>query len=297
LANIAREQASFEVHDSLLSEMAVLGFEYGYSVNRPEALVLWEAQFGDFVNGAQIIIDQFISSAEEKWRQKSGIVLLLPHGYEGQGPEHSSARLERFLTLCARGNIQVAYPSTPAQYFHLLRRQVRRDERKPLVVLTPKSLLRQRDVISTRRELSDGSFQEVVDDAAADPARVTRLILCSGKVYYDLAAHRAALDARGVALVRVEQFYPYPADQIAAVFERYGAAGEILWVQEEPRNMGAWDFLDERLLGQLRPGRSLRYVGRPSNPSPAAGSYKRHLAEQRALVEEAFEGLPAGAAD
>ncbi len=292
LAHLDPSQGAFRAHDSLLSEFAVLGFEYGYSVIRPEALVLWEAQFGDFANGAQVIVDQFLVAAEEKWGQKSGLVLLLPHGFEGQGPEHSSARLERFLLLSARGNIQVCCPTEPAQYFHLLRRQVRREERKPLVVLTPKSLLRHREAVSEPGVLSEGTFEEVLDDRAADPAATRRVVLCAGKLYYDLAAGRREAGLQDAAIVRIEQLYPYPEERVRRALARYGSAGDVVWAQEEPRNMGAWDFLDERLLECLAPGQRLRYAGRPRSGSPATGSYRRHVAEQRAVVREAL-GLAA----
>jgi 2-oxoglutarate dehydrogenase E1 component len=289
LAHLADGQAPFQVHDSLLSEFAVLGFEYGYSVESPGTLVLWEAQFGDFANGAQVVIDQFIAAAEEKWDQRSDLALLLPHGYEGQGPEHSSARVERFLQLAARGNIQVASPSTPSQYFHLLRRQVRRSERKPLIVLTPKSLLRHREAVSPVAAFSSGTFEEVLDDRAlAEPARVLRVALSAGKVFYDLDAHRREAGDHDTALVRIEQLYPFPAAQVRAALARYPAATDVVWVQEEPRNMGAWEFLDGRLAECLADGQGLRYAGRPRSGSPATGSFKRHLAEQRALVLDAF---------
>ncbi|MEE8143127.1 MAG: multifunctional oxoglutarate decarboxylase/oxoglutarate dehydrogenase thiamine pyrophosphate-binding subunit/dihydrolipoyllysine-residue succinyltransferase subunit, partial [Planctomycetota bacterium] len=255
LQHLHPDQGEFHVYDSLLSEFGVLGFEYGYSVVRPEVLLLWEAQFGDFVNGAQVIIDQYISSAEEKWRQKSGLVMLLPHGYEGQGPEHSSARLERFLQLCSEGNLQVTYPTSPAQYFHLLRRQVIREERKPLIVMTPKSLLRLPAAASAVADFTSGSFRELIDDPEAPGAdRVQRVLLASGKVYYDLLARRSQLEKNGnVALVRLEQFYPFPGEQLGGVFEKYHSAKEVVWVQEEPRNMGGWDFVDERILELLAP--------------------------------------------
>ncbi|MFN7974987.1 MAG: hypothetical protein U0166_21985, partial [Acidobacteriota bacterium] len=288
LASLREGQAPFRVWDSLLSEMAVLGFEYGYSAAAPDALVLWEAQFGDFGNGAQTIIDQFISSAEEKWGQKSRLVLLLPHGYEGQGPEHSSARLERFLQLAARGNMQIAIPTTPAQVFHLLRRQARLASRKPLVVMTPKSLLRHPDATSSAAELAEGSFAPVLDDARVPPEEAKRLVLCAGKVYYDLLAHRRESGVSGVALVRLEQLYPYPAEQILAILDRYARVRDVVWAQEEPRNMGAFAYLDHRLGSSLAPRQTLRYVGRPGNASPATGSYKRHLAEQAVIVREAL---------
>ncbi len=285
-------QAPFHVFDSLLSEFAVLGFEYGYSMSYPEALVLWEAQFGDFVNGAQVIIDQFLASAEEKWGQSSGVVLLLPHGHEGQGPDHSSARLERFLQLAARGNVQIANPSTPAQYFHLLRAQACRRERKPLIVLTPKSLLRDRACVSDTAQLVDGRFEPLLDDEQQPhPQRVERLLLCSGKVYYDLQAGRAGRDTADLALCRVELLYPFASDAIAELLSKYAGARDVVWVQEEPRNMGAWAFMQDRLHGHLGSERTLRYVGRPRAASCATGSFRRHEAEQQALVREALEGL------
>lgn len=292
LNHIDSEQAPFVVFDSLLSEFGVLGFEYGYSVKLRDGLTLWEAQFGDFVNGAQVIIDQFISSAEMKWGQKSGLVMLLPHGFEGQGPEHSSARIERFLQLCAQGNMCVSYPSSPAQYFHLLRRQVHAGNPRPLVVFTPKSLLRNPMAVSTAEDLTDvESFQTVVEDPDADKLQdVKRVLLCAGKVFYDLLNHRRRQEITNVAILRVEQYYPYPEHEIRAALERYGDVKDMVWVQEEPRNMGAWDFLDERLLATIEPGQTLRYVGRPSAASPATGSARRHSAEQQALVEEALLG-------
>jgi len=289
LAHLTESQAPFVVFDSLLSEFAVLGFEYGFSVGYPDALVLWEAQFGDFSNGAQVIIDQFIASAEDKWGQRSGLVMLLPHGYEGQGPDHSSARLERFLQLAARGNMRVACPSTPAQYFHLLRAQAGAEERKPLVVMTPKSLLRLPEATSTAASLSSGSFEAVIDDPEiGSPHDVRRLILCSGKVYYDLLAHRKKHGIEGSALVRLEQLYPYPHLRVAEMLNRYGRAPEVVWVQEEPANMGAWTFVEARLTGQVPAGRNLGFVGRPRSASPATGSHRRHVAEQEWLVGRAL---------
>jgi 2-oxoglutarate dehydrogenase E1 component len=277
----------FAVYDSLLSEYGVLGFEYGYSVADPGALVLWEAQFGDFVNGGQIVIDQFISSAEEKWGQHSGLVLLLPHGYEGQGPEHSSARLERFLTLCAEGNIQVVYPTTPAQHFHALRRQMKNNPRKPLIVMTPKSLLRHPQATSSIDDLTSGRFEPVLIDAASDASSVSRVVLTSGKVYYDLRAARDKSNAN-VPLIRLEQFYPFPQATMAGVIAQYPNATEIVWVQDEPRNMGAWPFLQERL-SALAGNRTVRYIGRPISASPATGSHHRHEEQQQALVKAAIE--------
>ncbi len=295
LMHLREGQARFMIYDSLLSEQAVVGFEYGYSVNYPEALVIWEAQFGDFANGAQIIIDQFVASAEDKWEQKSSLVLLLPHGYEGQGPEHSSARVERFLQLAARDNLRIAHPSTPAQYFHLLRRQVREAKRKPLIVLTPKSLLRNPEAVSRPEAFSRGGFDEVLEDPQSpSPEEVRRVILTSGKLYYTLNAHRLKTGSKEVALLRVEQFHPYPAEWIARAISRYSDQCELIWAQEEPRNMGAWTFLQEKFhedpaTGRL--GRSLRYIGRQASPSPATGSFKRHAIQERALLDEAFAGL------
>jgi 2-oxoglutarate dehydrogenase E1 component len=286
LNHLAPGQPEFCVYDSLLSEPAVLGFDYGYSLEEPSMLIIWEAQFGDFVNGAQVIIDQFIASAESKWGRGSGLVLLLPHGYEGQGPEHSSARLERFLQLCAEENIQVVVPSTPAQYFHLLRRQVRRNFRKPLVVMTPKSLLRHKHAVSPVDHLVAGHFRNVLDDpAAADRAR--RVLLCSGKVYYDLLAKREETGKqRDVAIVRIEQLYPWPADELKQVLDRHGAARDWAWVQEESQNMGAWTFVGPRL--QELMGFPFQYVGRDASASPATGSKLVHDLEQAELVEAAI---------
>ncbi|HTF60283.1 MAG TPA: multifunctional oxoglutarate decarboxylase/oxoglutarate dehydrogenase thiamine pyrophosphate-binding subunit/dihydrolipoyllysine-residue succinyltransferase subunit, partial [Actinomycetes bacterium] len=283
-------QGKFFVYDSLLSEFAAVGFEYGYSVANPEALVLWEAQFGDFVNGAQIIVDQFISAAEDKWGQRSGLVLLLPHGFEGQGPEHSSARLERFLDLAAEDNMQVTYPSTPAQYFHLLRRQALRANRKPLVVMTPKSLLRLPAARSTAEQLTAGQFSEVLPDPARpSPDQVRRVMLCSGKVYYELAKRRADGDLDQVALIRVEQLYPFPAAALRAQLDAYPDAERVLWVQEEPENMGAWRYV--RLKADEELGVRLEPVTRDEGAAPAAGSPTLHAQEQQELLDRAFAGL------
>ncbi len=281
LQHLAKEQAKFNVYDSSLSEFGVLGFDYGYSVADPNTLTLWEAQFGDFSNGAQIIIDQFITTGEQKWGQTSGIVMLLPHGYEGQGPEHSSARIERFLSLCAEDNIRVANCTTPAQYFHILRRQAVLPL-KPLVIFTPKSLLRSPN--STFSELTDGAFKEVIDDTLP-PAGVRRIVFCTGKVYYDLLAAREAKKVTDVALVRIEEMHPFPHQQVAGVLERYKADVDLVWCQEEPRNMGAWRWMYGRFLDI---GRRLKYAGRLRNASPAVGSPKRHAEEQKRLVEEAL---------
>jgi 2-oxoglutarate dehydrogenase E1 component len=294
MQHISPDQARFDVFDSSLSEYAVLGFEFGYSVADPLTLVIWEAQFGDFANGAQIMIDQFISCAESKWGQPSGLVMLLPHGFEGQGPEHSSARIERYLVLCAENNMQVCNCTTPAQYFHLLRRQMyggsdRRGVRKPLVIFTPKSLLRHPRAVSAVREFATGGFIEILDDAAADPQRVTRVVFCSGKIYYDLLQAREERKADHVALVRVEQLYPFASSQAADILARYSPSAEIVWAQEEPRNMGPWRHMSE----QMQPlsaatRREIRYVGRPESASPATGSGKRHQQEQHEIVDDAL---------
>ncbi|MCZ6464379.1 MAG: hypothetical protein O7A09_08565 [Proteobacteria bacterium] len=290
------DDGDLRVYDSLLSEFAVLGFDYGYSVEYPEALVLWEAQFGDFVNGAQVIIDQFITSAHVKWQRMSGLVMLLPHGYEGQGPEHSSARIERFLQICAEDCLQVANCTTPAQYFHLLRRQMLRGYRAPLVIFTPKSLLRLPAATSPVAEFTDGGFQPVLDDplTASRPDDVRRVILCSGKVYYDLLAEREGRfgDAAGkVALVRIEELYPWPDELVAETVRSYPRAERVVWVQEEPANMGAWTFVRERIQDALLPDEKLAYAGRHPSASPATGSTRVHRQEQAALLAHAFDGL------
>ena len=287
---LERDQAGFVVLNTMLSELAVLGFEYGISSADPRRLVLWEAQFGDFVNGAQMIIDQFLSSAETKWQRMSGLVLLLPHGYEGMGPEHSSARLERFLQLCAKNNMQVAYPTTPAQLFHVLRRQIHRNFRKPLVLMTPKSLLRHKQCVSALTEFSAGTFQRVIDDADIDdPAAVNRVVLCTGKMYYDLVTARSQQeDGNGVALLRVEELYPFPAAELQAAFNRYPAAKQFYWVQEESQNMGAWFFVQPHLDKLLPAHCELNYVGRDEAASPATGSGLLHQTEQREIVEQAL---------
>ncbi len=282
----------FLVTDSVLSEEAVLGFEYGYSTTTPDTLVLWEAQFGDFANGAQVIIDQFISSGESKWGRICGLTLLLPHGYEGQGPEHSSARLERFLQLCAESNMQVCVPSTPAQVFHMLRRQMLRALRKPLIVMTPKSLLRHKLAVSSMEELARGRFQTVIDEVdAIDVAQVTRVVFCSGKVYYDLLEQRRAEQLRHVAIVRLEQLYPFPADEYAAVLARYPAAHEVVWCQEEPQNQGAWYQIRHRLQEPLIDLDGLFYAGRAGAAAPATGIHQLHVEQQQELVRSALTGL------
>jgi 2-oxoglutarate dehydrogenase E1 component len=285
LNNIREDQAPFSVFDSLLSEAAVLGFEFGYSAADPLALVLWEAQFGDFANGAQVIIDQFIAGSESKWSEPCDLVLLLPHGHEGQGPEHSSARLERFLQLCAEDNIQVCNCTTPAQYYHLLRRQIRDNKRRPLIIMTPKSLLRHPRAVSSADEFTSGSFREVID-GSGNPETVRRILLCSGKIYYDLMASKQISDQ--VVIVRVEQFYPYPAEQIEGLLKRYAKSTDIVWVQEEPLNMGGWTFIQPRLASQIRDTQQLRVIGRPAASSPASGSLRVHQREQEELVRQAM---------
>ncbi|MGZ4209264.1 MAG: multifunctional oxoglutarate decarboxylase/oxoglutarate dehydrogenase thiamine pyrophosphate-binding subunit/dihydrolipoyllysine-residue succinyltransferase subunit [Actinomycetota bacterium] len=287
LQHLQGAKAKLFAYDSLLSEFAAVGFEYGYTIGDPRALVLWEAQFGDFANGAQVVIDQFITAAEDKWGQTSRLVLLLPHGYEGQGPEHSSARLERFLELGAEDNIQVLVPSTPAQYFHALRRQAYMEIAKPMIVLTPKSLLRHPEARSPAAELTSGRFREVLDDDGQ--ADVTRVIFCQGKVYYDLVDRRAEASIPGVAIVRVEQLYPFPTDALRAVLDAHAGADELYWVQEEPENMGAWRYMN--LNTGRRLGISLRSVAREESASPATGSLRIHQREQAALLDAAFAGL------
>ena len=283
LNNISEKQAAFEVYNSPLSEYGVLGFEYGYALASPYALTIWEAQFGDFNNGAQIIIDQYISSAEEKWKVMNDLVMLLPHGYEGQGPEHSSARLERFLTLCADNNMQIANCTTPANFFHLLRRQLHRDIRKPLVVFTPKSLLRHPKCVSAIEEFTTGGFQEVIGDQTADNEKVKRVILCSGKIYYELIEEREKAGREDTAIIRLEQLYPFPENQIKEKLNAYQLAETFIWVQEEPVNMGAWTFISRRL-----PEYKLLVAARPESGSPATGSVHLHNLRQRKIVEKAF---------
>jgi len=290
LGRLARDQGEFMVLNTMLSELAVLGFEYGISSADPRRLVLWEAQFGDFVNGAQMIVDQFIASGEAKWQRMSGLVLLLPHGHEGMGPEHSSARLERFLELCAKNNMQVAYPTTPAQYFHVLRRQMHRSFRKPLILMTPKSLLRHRLCVSDLDAFIKESFALVIDDGTIeDPGEVRRLLLCTGKIYYELLEARQEQEIGSVALVRVEQLYPFPEAELRVVLERHSRAREVFWVQEEAQNMGGWNFVRSRLERILPDDCELVYVGRDEAASPATGSYQVHQAEQREIVERALE--------
>ncbi len=282
LQHISDKQGQFNVYNSLLSEYAELGFEYGYSTSTPNHLTIWEAQFGDFANGAQIMIDQFIASAGTKWGQYSGLVMLLPHGYEGQGPEHSSARMERFLQLCGNNNMQVMNCSTPASFYHALRRQLKRDFRVPLVVMTPKSLLRHPKCVSTIEDFSKGSFMEVIGDQYADAKKVKKVLLCSGKIYYELLEKQQADKRKDIAIIRVEQLYPLPEHQLAAIYEQYSKA-DFFWVQEEPRNMGTWMHLSRYDLPF-----SPKYIGRKSSASPATGFKKTHDKEQAAILEEAF---------
>jgi 2-oxoglutarate dehydrogenase E1 component len=291
LAHLDEGQARFWIYDSLLSEFAAMGFEYGYSVARPDALVLWEAQFGDFFNGAQTIIDEFVSSSEQKWNQRSSVVLLLPHGFEGQGPDHSSGRIERFLQMCAEDNMTVAYPSTPASYFHLLRWHAYHQPRRPLIVFTPKSMLRLKAAASAVEDFTTGTFRPVIPETESglDAGSVRRVLLCSGKVYYDLLAERAKRATSGgdqVAIVRVEQLAPLPGDEIAAAVGAFPQA-ELMWVQEEPANQGPWPFMALNLPARLG-GRGLSCISRPASASPAAGSHKKHDLEQHGLVEQAF---------
>jgi 2-oxoglutarate dehydrogenase E1 component len=294
LQHLPAAKGVFEIYNSPLSETAVLAFEYGFSTAAEDALVLWEAQFGDFANVAQPVIDQFIAADRAKWRQDSSLVMLLPHGYEGQGPEHSSARLERFLQLAAEGNLRVAYPTTPGQHFHILRRQAQLDPRRPLILMQPKSLLRLPEAASRLPELTTGSFQPVLDDPVVSPVprEVKRLVLCSGKLYYDLAAARANdSPAKHVAVVRVEELYPWPHEEIARIIDRYGGIEEVVWAQEEPRNMGAWSFVWPRLRASTGNAIPIRYIGRPERASPAEGYHTAHAEQQSRIVTEVLAPL------
>lgn len=288
LNHISDKQAKIDIVNSSLSEYSCLGFEYGYSLADPNSLVMWEAQFGDFANNAQVIFDQFISSSEIKWQRMSGLVCLLPHGYEGQGPEHSSARLERFLQLCALDNIQVANLTTPAQYFHILRRQILQSFRKPLIIMTPKSLLRLKDAASSLEDITTGAFRKILPDPVAKPEKVEKLLFCSGKVYYDL---RKAIDAQkleNVAVVRIEQLYPFPENHIQQMITSYGKLKKFVWVQEEPKNQGAWFFVRDRIEAVMPENKRLHYAGRSEFPSPACGHVVTHLKEQEDLVKDAL---------
>jgi 2-oxoglutarate dehydrogenase E1 component len=292
LQNLSENQPKFEIFDSFLSEEAVLAFEYGYATTNPETLVIWEAQFGDFANGAQVVIDQFITSGEHKWSRLCGLTMLLPHGYEGQGAEHSSARLERFLQLSAEHNIQVCVPTTPAQVFHMLRRQMKRPLRKPLIALTPKSLLRHRDAVSSLEDLSEGSFQTVIPDMGdLDKRKVTRIILCSGKVYYDLLAKRTAEDIQDTVIVRIEQLYPFPSDDLQETLSPFNKVSDVVWCQEEPMNQGAWYCSQHHMrdvIKDINPKLYLRFAGRAPSAAPAAGYSSVHVEEQTKLVNDAF---------
>jgi len=303
LRNLGPEQAHFEVLDSALSEEAVLGFEYGFSLTDPNTLTMWEAQFGDFVNGAQVVIDQFISSGERKWLRMSGLVMLLPHGYEGQGPEHSSARLERFLQLCAEDNMQVVNCTTPANYFHVLRRQLLREYRKPLIVMSPKSLLRHKRAVSNLADMVTGTgFHRVMVDGAEagcdvggitlrPDAEISRVIVCSGKVYYDLVKTRTEKKHHDVAIIRVEQLYPFPHKAFAAELKKYPNATDIVWCQDEPQNQGAWFFVQHYVHENMLEGQKLGYAGRAASASPACGYAHLHQEQQKALLDQAFAKL------
>jgi len=294
LERVADNQGRFTVIDSVLSEEAVLGFEYGYATAEPNALVIWEAQFGDFVNGAQVVIDQFISSGETKWGRACGLTLMLPHGYEGQGPEHSSARLERFLQLCGEHNIQVCQPTNPAQIFHLLRRQLIRMFRKPLVIMTPKSLLRNKEAVSPLQDLASGAFHTVIGETSEsiDPKAVRKVVLCTGKVYYDLVGARRERELADVAVLRLEQLYPFPHKTLEAELRRFPAATQVVWCQDEPQNQGAWFFVQHHIQDALKEGQRLTYAGRPASASPAVGYYDKHYAQQKELLTAALGDAP-----
>jgi 2-oxoglutarate dehydrogenase E1 component len=289
LRELVNNSTHATIIDSLLSEEAVMAFEYGYATADPTTLNIWEGQFGDFANGAQVVIDQFITSGEAKWGRLCGLVLFLPHGYEGQGPEHSSARLERFLQLCALNNIQVCTPTTPAQMFHMLRRQMKRPTRKPLIVMTPKSMLRHKLSVSSMDELSNGGFQRIIPDArVSDPKKAKRVVLCAGKVYYDLLEEADRRELNDVALVRVEQLFPFARDELIAELKRLGSAKEVIWCQEEPQNQGAWYQIQHHLRFCLQGKQKLSYAGRVRSPAPACGHFATHVAEQAKLVDDAL---------
>jgi 2-oxoglutarate dehydrogenase E1 component len=295
LQNVGDGQAPFTVIDSILSEEAVLAFEYGYASNDPGSLVIWEAQFGDFANGAQVVIDQFIASGEVKWGRVNGMALMLPHGYEGQGPEHSSARLERFMQLAADTNMQIVQPTTASQIFHVLRRQMVRPIRKPLIIMTPKSLLRAKDASSPISEFTGGGFQTVIserDEAVVkNAAKVKRIIACSGKVYYDLVKKRTEKGIDDVAIIRIEQLYPFPHKAFVAELKRFGKAADIVWCQDEPQNQGAWFFIQHNIHENMLAGQKLGYAGRAASASPAVGYAHLHAEQQKNLVEAAFAKL------
>jgi 2-oxoglutarate dehydrogenase E1 component len=289
LLYLGEGQARFWVYDSLLSEYAAMGFEYGYSVARPDALVLWEAQFGDFVNGAQTVIDEFITSSSTKWRQQSGVVLLLPHGYEGQGPDHSSARIERFLQMCADEAFVVAQPSTPASHFHLLRKHSLGEEHRPLVIFTPKSMLKRKEAASQPSDFTEGTFRGVIGDDVVDPKKVEKLLLCSGRITWDLMVERKKRegDEPTTAIARLEQLYPRPVEEIKAELAKYPNLKEVRWVQDEPANMGPWPHMALNLTPELG-GLPFYRVSRPESSSPSVGQHSRHVEEQKALVAQAF---------
>ncbi|MDP3637736.1 MAG: 2-oxoglutarate dehydrogenase E1 component, partial [Azonexus sp.] len=291
LSNLQEKQAGFQCYDSVLSEEAVLAFDYGYATANPYELVVWEGQFGDFANGAQVVIDQFIASGEAKWGRACGLVMLLPHGYEGQGPEHSSARLERFMNQCAEMNMEVCVPTTAAQVFHMLRRQALRMQRKPLIVMSPKSLLRHKDAASPLEDLANGEFKRVIGEIdELDGKKVKRVVLCSGKVYYDLLAARREKKITDIAIVRVEQLYPFPKASLQVELAKYPKAAEIVWCQEEPRNQGAWYWIASRhhLDSEIGTKQKMLLVSRPASPSPAVGYLAKHNEQQKALVESAL---------
>jgi 2-oxoglutarate dehydrogenase E1 component len=291
LKHLQEKQAGFQCFDSVLSEEAVLAFDYGYASANPYELVVWEAQFGDFANGAQVVIDQFIASGEAKWGRACGLVMLLPHGYEGQGPEHSSARIERFMQLCAEMNMEVCVPTTAAQVFHMLRRQGLRMQRKPLIVMSPKSLLRHKDACSSLEELAEGQFQPVIGEVdKVDAKKVTRVVLCAGKIYYDLVAARRERKIANIAIARVEQLYPFPKEHLEKELAKYPKATEIVWCQDEPRNQGAWYWIASRhhLDTQLGAKQRLLLVSRPASSSPAVGYMAKHNEQQKALIESAL---------
>ena len=283
-------KGKLDIYNSLLSEYAVLGYEYGYAMASPNNLTIWEAQFGDFFNGAQIIIDQFITSAEYKWRRMNGLVMLLPHGYEGHGPEHSSARMERFLQQCAENNIQVVNTTTPANQFHVLRRQLKHSFRKPLICFTPKKLLRYPSCVSTANDFSSSAFQELIDDSTANSKSVKKVVFCTGKIFYDLNEAKEKSGADDIAIVRLEQLYPFPIKQVNEVLLKYKNAKEYCWVQEEPENMGAWAFIIRMFMKHIETqGIQLKYIGRSEGASPATGFAKSHVQQQQAIINKVFE--------
>jgi len=288
LRELGGDDNNFRVFDSLLSELAVLGFEYGFSTTEPKTMVLWEAQFGDFANGAQVVIDQFISAGEHKWGHASGLVMLLPHGFEGQGAEHSSARLERYLQLCSVHNMQVCVPSTPAQMFHLLRRQMIRNCRKPLIIMTPKSLLRHKLCVSTLDDITQGKFNWVLAETDQLEAKIERVIICSGKIYYELLEARRVNRVHNIAILRVEQIYPFPGDHLDALLLQYTDTNELIWCQEEPKNQGGWDFVKPRIPALINKRWQLGYIGRQPSSAPAVGSVKLHAIQQQEIINSAL---------